>query len=77
MGQWWKGEKRRAKWYPRRGPGVSCQRDTGNFFAADAAACWKREALLSGNRPLQEIMNRIHRKDFYVKELYNYKNRQK
>lgn len=66
MGQRWKGEKRRAKWYPCGGLGVSCQRDTGNFFAADATACWKREALLSGNvaSMLQdEIMNRIHRKD--------------
>lgn len=24
--------KRRAKWYPREGSGVPCQRDTGNFL---------------------------------------------
>lgn len=37
-------EKGRAKWYPRGGLGVSCQRDTGNFFAVDAIPCQNRNA---------------------------------
>lgn len=33
-------EKGRAQWYPRGGPGVPCQRDTGVFFAAGTTPCW-------------------------------------
>lgn len=48
--------KRRAKWYAREGPGVPCQRDTGNFFAAGEIPCLKA-TLLSRNRSIiDEIM---------------------
>lgn len=61
--------KRRAKWYPREGSGVPCQRDTGNFlrvrfFAGKRDVAF--EKLLDNKRGNDQSMG-------FVKE-YNYVN---